>query len=153
MSSSSISTRLSSAPPPPSWKFKLHAPFTKVHERFSTAGAASPGRLQSAPRSGSRSDPAPPACLCGSDAPVLNAAQSAPALRPGAGVLVFLLSLYKAFLSPLLPSSCKFYPTCSEYAKQAVERHGVGQGLNLAIRRLLRCRPFSPGGYDPVPDA
>jgi putative membrane protein insertion efficiency factor len=73
--------------------------------------------------------------------------------RPGARVLIFLLSLYKAFASPLLPSSCKFYPTCSEYAKEAVSRHGVTRGLNLALRRLLRCRPFSPGGYDPVPDA
>jgi hypothetical protein len=68
-------------------------------------------------------------------------------------VLVFLLSVYKAFVSPLLPSSCKFYPTCSEYAKEAVGRHGVARGLCLALGRLLRCRPFSPGGYDPVPDA
>jgi hypothetical protein len=67
--------------------------------------------------------------------------------------LIFLLSLYKAFVSPLLPSSCKFYPTCSEYAKEAVGRHGAARGLSLALKRLLRCRPFSRGGYDPVPDA
>ncbi len=78
---------------------------------------------------------------------------SAAGLGPGARVVVFLLSLYKVFLSPVLPSSCKFYPTCSAYAQQAVERHGVVRGLGLALRRLLRCRPFSAGGYDPVPDA
>jgi putative membrane protein insertion efficiency factor len=74
-------------------------------------------------------------------------------LSPGPRVLVFLLSLYKVFLSPLLPSSCKFYPTCSAYAQEAVARYGMARGLSLALRRLLRCRPFSPGGYDPVPDA
>jgi hypothetical protein len=74
-------------------------------------------------------------------------------LGPGPRLVVFLLSLYKAFLSPLLPSSCKFYPSCSVYAQEAVARHGVARGLGLALRRLLRCRPFSAGGYDPVPDA
>ena len=74
-------------------------------------------------------------------------------LTPGRRAVTFLLAAYKAFLSPLLPSSCKFYPTCSAYAQEAVERHGVARGLALAARRLLRCRPFSPGGYDPVPDA
>jgi hypothetical protein len=53
----------------------------------------------------------------------------------------------------MLPSCCKFYPTCSIYAKEAVERHGVARGLLLAARRLLRCRPFARGGHDPVPDA
>jgi hypothetical protein len=66
---------------------------------------------------------------------------------------LFLLSLYKVFFSPLLPSCCKFYPTCSTYAQQAVEQHGAARGLRLTLSRLLRCRPFSRGGYDPVPDA
>jgi putative membrane protein insertion efficiency factor len=79
--------------------------------------------------------------------------RSAAASSPGPRLLVFLLALYKAFVSPLLPSSCKFYPTCSSYAQEAIARHGVARGLGLAMRRLLRCRPFSAGGYDPVPDA
>jgi len=78
-------------------------------------------------------------------------------LRPsqslGQQVVVFLLLFYKSALSPVLPTFCKFHPTCSMYAKEAVERHGVMRGLMLAARRLLRCRPFAPGGHDPVPDA
>jgi putative membrane protein insertion efficiency factor len=81
----------------------------------------------------------------------LQADPAAPAA--GARMVVFLLALYKAFLSPVLPSSCKFYPSCSVYAQEAVARHGVVRGTGLAVRRLLRCRPFSAGGYDPVPDA
>ena len=73
--------------------------------------------------------------------------------RWGRGVVLTLLAVYKGGISPLLPSFCKFYPTCSVYAMEAVERHGVGQGLWLAAKRVLRCRPFSPGGHDPVPDA
>lgn len=60
--------------------------------------------------------------------------------------------IYKRYLSPLLPPSCRFYPTCSEYAAQAVEAHGVVRGLALAGRRLLRCHPWHPGGFDPVPE-
>jgi len=78
-----------------------------------------------------------------------------PAASPSLGqqIVVFCLLFYKSALSPLLPSFCKFYPTCSVYAREAVERHGVSRGLSLAARRLLRCRPFSQGGFDPVPDA
>jgi hypothetical protein len=71
----------------------------------------------------------------------------------GQQAVVFGLLFYKSALSPMLPSCCKFYPTCSIYAKEAVERHGVARGLLLAARRLLRCRPFARGGHDPVPDA
>ena len=71
----------------------------------------------------------------------------------GQQIVIFCLLFYKTSLSPVMPSSCKFHPTCSMYAKEAVERHGVRRGLILAARRLLRCRPFSPGGFDPVPDA
>lgn len=71
----------------------------------------------------------------------------------GQRIAVFCLLFYKSALSPLLPSFCKFYPTCSVYAKEAVERHGARRGLTLAARRLLKCRPFSQGGIDPVPDA
>lgn len=63
-----------------------------------------------------------------------------------------LIRFYQAAISPALPSSCRFYPTCSAYAAQAVERYGVWKGAGLAVRRLLRCRPFGGHGYDPVPE-
>jgi len=60
------------------------------------------------------------------------------------------LRLYKTFLSPFLPPSCRFTPTCSEYARQSVEKHGALRGTWLGVKRILRCQPFSKGGYDPV---
>jgi len=69
----------------------------------------------------------------------------------GRGAVIGLLRVYKRFLSPLLPPACRFYPSCSEYAMQAVELHGVPRGTWLALRRLARCHPFCKGGYDPVP--
>jgi uncharacterized protein len=58
---------------------------------------------------------------------------------------------YQRLVSPLLPSACRFAPTCSEYARLALEQHGILRGIGLAARRLLRCHPFHPGGYDPPP--
>jgi len=66
-------------------------------------------------------------------------------------LLIFLIGLYKRFLSPLLPPACRFYPTCSTYAMEAVSRHGALRGGFFALKRLLKCHPFHPGGYDPVP--
>jgi putative membrane protein insertion efficiency factor len=68
-------------------------------------------------------------------------------------LLMLVLVGYKALISPLLPRSCRFVPTCSEYAQLALVEHGPGRGLILAARRLLRCHPFHPGGYDPPPPA
>lgn len=64
----------------------------------------------------------------------------------------FVLRMYRRFVSPMLPHSCRFVPTCSEYAMEAVERYGVLRGSMLAGGRLLRCHPFARAGYDPVPD-
>ena len=69
----------------------------------------------------------------------------------GARLAVAVLDLFKRFLSPLLPRACRFEPTCSVYAREAIERHGLARGLALSARRLLRCHPFHPGGLDPVP--
>ncbi|MCK4330570.1 membrane protein insertion efficiency factor YidD [candidate division WOR-3 bacterium] len=66
-------------------------------------------------------------------------------------VLILVLNIYKKIISPLFPPSCRFYPTCSEYTKEAIIRYGVFKGLGLGIWRVLRCNPFSRGGYDPVP--
>jgi uncharacterized protein len=64
--------------------------------------------------------------------------------------LLLMLRGYKAFLSPLLPTACRFVPTCSEYASEAIERYGAVRGGLIALWRLLRCHPFAAGGYDPV---
>lgn len=66
-------------------------------------------------------------------------------------VLIGLVRFYRAVISPLKPPSCRFYPTCSEYALEAVRKHGPWKGSALAVRRILRCHPMNPGGYDPVP--
>ena len=65
--------------------------------------------------------------------------------------LLLLLRGYKAFLSPMLPNACRFVPTCSEYAMEAVDRYGILRGGGMALWRVLRCHPFVKGGFDPVP--
>ena len=65
-------------------------------------------------------------------------------------VFIALLRFYKAGISPLLPPSCRFVPTCSQYAMEAIERYGAMKGGWMGLRRLLRCHPFHPGGFDPV---
>jgi uncharacterized protein len=60
------------------------------------------------------------------------------------------LRTYKRWISPLLPSACRFYPTCSEYMMEAVEKHGVVRGVWMGVRRLSRCHPFREGGFDPI---
>ena len=66
-------------------------------------------------------------------------------------ILIAIVRGYKKFISPLLPPSCRFTPTCSEYAMEAISKHGAMKGSMLAIWRILRCNPFCKGGYDPVP--
>lgn len=65
--------------------------------------------------------------------------------------LVILIRGYQRFVSPALPASCRFHPSCSQYALEAVTRYGAFRGGWLAVRRLARCHPFHPGGFDPVP--
>ncbi len=67
--------------------------------------------------------------------------------------LVFLIEFYQRYVSPLKGRTCKYHPTCSEYARQAILIHGPIKGVLLASWRILRCNPFSYGGYDPVPEA
>ena len=66
-------------------------------------------------------------------------------------ILIGALKGYKLLISPLLPSACRYRPTCSEYMMDAVERHGVLRGVWIGLKRLARCHPFHDGGYDPVP--
>jgi putative membrane protein insertion efficiency factor len=66
-------------------------------------------------------------------------------------LLAGLVRGYQLLLSPLLPPSCRFTPSCSQYAREAIMRHGAVRGTWLAARRLIRCHPFNPGGFDPVP--
>lgn len=66
-------------------------------------------------------------------------------------MLLLLIRSYQIFLSPLKLPCCRHYPTCSEYARLAIEKYGAGRGSWLTLRRLLRCHPFHDGGYDPVP--
>lgn len=91
---------------------------------------------------------------CQSQTKVTDNETAGHAQKPGSGALarccVALLRSYKHFISPFLPPSCRFTPTCSEYAIEAVRRYGVPRGLLRSMLRLLRCHPFAKGGYDPV---
>ena len=71
-------------------------------------------------------------------------------MTPGRVVALPIVA-YRRWISPVIPARCRFYPSCSAYALEAVETHGALRGIYLAARRLLRCHPFHPGGYDPVP--
>lgn len=72
-------------------------------------------------------------------------------MSPLAFLLVLPIRFYKRWISPLLPPACRFHPTCSVYAMEALQKHGAFRGLRLTLWRLLRCQPFHPGGFDPVP--
>lgn len=65
-------------------------------------------------------------------------------------VIVFLIRFYRKWISPLKAPSCRFYPTCSQYAIDAVTRYGALKGIPMSLKRILKCHPFHPGGYDPV---
>lgn len=75
-------------------------------------------------------------------------------VRPGFGprwIGILLVRAYRFVFAPILPKSCRFHPSCSAYAEEALHKHGFFRALWLIARRILRCHPFHPGGYDPVP--
>ncbi|MHC1684955.1 MAG: membrane protein insertion efficiency factor YidD [Clostridiaceae bacterium] len=65
-------------------------------------------------------------------------------------ILIFIIKIYRKYISPLSPPSCRYYPTCSQYGLEAIEKYGALKGGFLAFKRILRCNPFSKGGYDPL---
>jgi uncharacterized protein len=75
-------------------------------------------------------------------------------VQPKAGALLTLpIRAYQLLVSPIFPPSCRFLPSCSDYAREAIERHGARRGLVLALRRLARCHPWGGSGWDPVPES
>lgn len=66
-------------------------------------------------------------------------------------LLLVLIRCYKYAISPILGQNCRFYPSCSDYAAQAIEKHGTLKGVHLGLKRIIRCHPWNPGGFDPVP--
>lgn len=66
-------------------------------------------------------------------------------------IFIYIIRFYQKFISPLKPPTCRFYPTCSQYALESFKKYGMIKGGYLAVRRVLKCHPFNPGGYDPVP--
>ena len=83
--------------------------------------------------------------------PAPGAAEGHPVVRLPSLLLAAAIRGYQRFLSPAFPPSCRFHPSCSQYALEAITRHGALKGGWLAARRLARCHPFHPGGFDPVP--
>jgi putative membrane protein insertion efficiency factor len=67
------------------------------------------------------------------------------------GAILWLIRFYRYFISPVMPGECRFYPTCSKYALEAVEKHGAVRGSIISVMRIMKCHPWHPGGYDPVP--
>jgi hypothetical protein len=65
---------------------------------------------------------------------------------------LLLIQFYRRFISPLTPPTCRFYPTCSQYGFEAIERFGFIKGVYLLLKRIVKCHPFHPGGFDPVPE-
>ena len=81
----------------------------------------------------------------------VNESDGSTSMGLGARLLLLLIEGYRLLLAPLVGGHCRFWPSCSAYADEAIQRHGAARGSHLSILRLLRCHPFSPGGVDPVP--
>ena len=82
---------------------------------------------------------------------LLESSEDSPHRSWGVAILVSILGFWHRWISPWLGPACRFEPSCSCYARQAIERHGTARGLWLGLRRVGRCHPFNPGGYDPIP--
>ncbi|WP_459503553.1 membrane protein insertion efficiency factor YidD [Bacillus sp. C1] len=67
-------------------------------------------------------------------------------------IFIGIIRFYQKFISPMTPPTCRFYPTCSHYGLEAFQKHGAFKGFFLTLKRILKCHPFHPGGFDPVPD-
>ncbi|WP_217994265.1 membrane protein insertion efficiency factor YidD [Bacillus sp. AFS023182] len=67
-------------------------------------------------------------------------------------IFIGIIRFYQKFISPMTPPACRFYPTCSHYGLEAFQKHGTFKGFWLTLKRILKCHPFHPGGFDPVPD-
>ncbi|SDY61712.1 membrane protein insertion efficiency factor YidD [Bacillus sp. 166amftsu] len=67
-------------------------------------------------------------------------------------IFIGIIRFYQKFISPMTPPACRFYPTCSHYGLEAFQKHGAFKGFWLTLKRILKCHPFHPGGFDPVPD-
>jgi len=65
-------------------------------------------------------------------------------------IVIYFIQLYRATISPYIPTECRYYPTCSSYMAEAIEKKGIWKGILLGLRRILKCNPLFPGGYDPV---
>lgn len=110
--------------------------------------------LETPPASGTEPGPKPSAAPAAGAAPRLfPVPRSLPGwlLAPLTWSLIALVRGYQKFISPGLPPSCRFAPSCSQYTLEALQRHGAIKGAWLGVRRLVRCHPWHPGGYDPVP--
>jgi putative membrane protein insertion efficiency factor len=68
------------------------------------------------------------------------------------GVILLFILFYQKFISPIKPRTCRYYPTCSQYTYQAIEKFGLVKGLYYGMKRVFRCHPFAKGGYDPIPE-
>lgn len=94
-------------------------------------------------------------CLEFENGPMHQRNDNSEPVLPGPSILrsvvVAPIRFYQRFISPLTPPSCRFHPTCSEYTRQAILQHGAMKGIWLGIKRIAKCHPFHPGGYDPVP--
>ncbi|WP_459843756.1 membrane protein insertion efficiency factor YidD [Fusibacter bizertensis] len=65
-------------------------------------------------------------------------------------ILILMIKFYRKFISPLLGSNCRFHPTCSQYSLEAIDKYGAFKGVRLSFKRIIKCHPFHPGGYDPL---
>jgi uncharacterized protein len=137
----------SNSPAPASSRSQFRGAISGTTQMHAPAFVAAPFKAASSPQL-ARQSPKRPATQ-------IAPPEITPSARPNkftSWLLIFAIHLYRLTLAPFLGGNCKFYPSCSHYAEQAIKIHGPKRGTLLAAKRLLRCRPFTKGGHDPVPD-